>query len=443
MNKWEKEFQEHPLFSLLKEVGTQLQSLKEATEDADGLLTIERLERLVKRSQSVLARVDGTIAFIQPMNGAQTHLNNAKSQLDSYASDKVSSHLDTANQQLEGCLQMLDQLPQFHTAVDVSEIQEAVISFRRSVSQHLRLVQEEAKATLATSQELRGRLDETKAEIQQQKSRLDEAISQFQQQFSTAEETRRQQAQEAVTKLQTQSTEIQEKFNANQEARNEKFNENLVAVQKQLDDSLVALQKIQASAEQGFRVQAAQVISDLEARKAEAEKILGAIAQTGMAGGYQRVANREKMTMYLWQGVTVAAIVGFIIVLSTIVTTTSTPSADAQEAVAIGFSWPALIKRVLISLAFGALAAYAGKEAAKASEKERRYRKLELEIASVGPFLATLPKDKQEATLQAVATRLFATDTDKPLNVEESGASTNGLIDVLKLAIEALSKKGK
>lgn len=443
MNKWEEEFQHHVIFSVLADVLSRIQSLKEATADAEALIILERLGRLSKKCQTLLQRADTGVSSTRNLDDGNAHLTNAQAELSAYASDNAVSRLPITNQHLENTVQALIRLPQIESAADVKELQEAMLSFRRSVSQHARNVQEENEAISTQAKETKTRLEETKGEIQLQKTRLDEAISQFQQQFSTAEETRRQQAQEAVTKLQTQSTEIQEKFNANQEARNERFNENLVAVQKQLDDSLVALQKIQASAEEGFRAQAAQVISELETRKTEAEKILGAIAQTGMAGGYQRVANREKMTMYLWQGITVAAIIGFILVLCTIVTVNSVPAVDASIAATMGFSWPALIKRVLISLAFGALAAYAGKEAAKASEKERHYRKLELEIASIGPFLATLPKEKQDTTLQSVATRLFAADADKPLNVEEAAASTNGLIDILKMAMEALAKKGK
>gem|GEM_PF-4012568 len=441
MNKWEQQFHEHQIFTTLTDVLAKLQGLQETATEADAVLDLERLDRLAKRSKSILNRSDAGIAFVQHLNGAQTHLNNALTELNAYEGDKAASRLGTANQQLEGSVSTLSALPQIETVTDLTELQEAIVSFRRSISQHLRNAQEENKALATATQELRARVDETKGEIQQQKTRLDEAIAEFQRQFSSAEDTRRQQAQDAVAKVQALLTELQEKFGSAQETRAEKFNEQLVALQKQLDDNVVALQKTQADAQQKFTDQATVIVEALNQRKSDAEKIVGAIAQTGMVGGYQRIANREKWTTYIWQIMTVGAIIGFICVLSQIVTTG--PQYDSTGKLVPGaiFTWPALIKRVLISLAFGALAAYAGREAAKAAEKERRYRKLELELASIGPFLATLPKDKQDEAIKNMADRVFGSDHDTPIKVDDAPATANGLIEVLKLAISALKSK--
>lgn len=99
-----------------------------------------------------------------------------------------------------------------------------------------------------------------------------------------------------------------------------------------------------------------------------------------------------------------------------------------------------LIGRTLAALGLGGLAAYAGREAAKHGERERHNRRLELEIASVGPFLAELPKDERDTVLKAVADRTFGRGTT-PLVIDEQGATTNGLIELVRMAIAELGKK--
>ena len=65
---------------------------------------------------------------------------------------------------------------------------------------------------------------------------------------------------------------------------------------------------------------------------------------------------------------------------------------------------------------------------------------MELEIASVRPFLATLPEEDQHAVRKTIGERAFGAGVE-PLNVEDAGASTSGLVEIINMAMRELFKR--
>ena len=53
-------------------------------------------------------------------------------------------------------------------------------------------------------------------------------------------------------------------------------------------------------------------IKQLELRKGEAEKLVQVIGNTGMVGGYQKVANQERISAWIWHVLTLVFITGLI-----------------------------------------------------------------------------------------------------------------------------------
>ncbi|MGM0879716.1 MAG: hypothetical protein ACQEXQ_01595 [Bacillota bacterium] len=57
------------------------------------------------------------------------------------------------------------------------------------------------------------------------------------------------------------------------------------------------------------------------------------------------------------------------------------------------FSWSVFSGRVFVAATFGVLATYGGRQAGKHQVAERLNRKMELELASIDPYLASMPED--------------------------------------------------
>jgi hypothetical protein len=82
---------------------------------------------------------------------------------------------------------------------------------------------------------------------------------------------------------------------------------------------------------------------------------------------------------------------------------------------------------VFISFTVGILAAYAASQADKYQKAERRAEKLALELEALGPFLAPLPQEKQEAFRLTIGDRSFGLDDGHAAH-EKSPATLADLI---------------
>jgi len=95
-----------------------------------------------------------------------------------------------------------------------------------------------------------------------------------------------------------------------------------------------------------------------------------------------------------------------------------------------------LATRIFLSITVGIFAAYAARQADKASIAERRNRKLALELEAVGPYIADLPTDMQNKFRIDLGDRSFGVPEVDGKGGENSPSPAT-LIDLLK------SKEGK
>jgi len=164
---------------------------------------------------------------------------------------------------------------------------------------------------------------------------------------------------------------------------------------------------------------ATKLRDEITERKEEVEKLVGVIGNLGVTSGYLKTANEAKNSIKLWQGITVAAMIGLIVI------------AIVAFLPAIGgtFSWGSFAGRVFISLTFGVLAAYAASQADKYQKVERQNRRLALELEAIGPFIAPLPTEKQEEFRMTIGDRSFG-HGDGPSGGGDAKSPAN-LIDIL------------
>lgn len=358
-------------------------------------------------------------------------MQQADSELKAYQSDRNVGRIENLVSHCGNLLLDVLRLPRIETPADVGDLSENIVSFRRTLGQHLRYAEEEAEKVRQSVDAVGQRADEVRSELAEQKKRIDAAVSELQDQFSAAEDRRRQQFEETMKSVNASASQLEARFEESQADRKEAFAAFEASLKKAQQDTESRLQEEFSAAKDRIKDDSAALLEALEKDKAEAAKILGAIAQTGITKGFQQSANSERIAMRFWQGVTVLALLGFAVVLVFFL-----PTNGAE------FSWSLFSQRVLVSLAFAGLAAYGGREAARHGDKERKYRQMELEFASVGPFLARLPKDKQDQAIEQIADRTFARSTHEEVS-EMLPATTNGLLDIVRMTMQELLKRGR
>ena len=98
--------------------------------------------------------------------------------------------------------------------------------------------------------------------------------------------------------------------------------------------------------------------------------------------------------------------------------------------------------RTFVAFAFGILAAYSARQAEKNSEVERVNRQLELELASIDPYLSKLPEEKQIEVKRVLAEKWFGNmkTYDKVENKLTEKYSGN-MLNLLKLVLDNITKK--
>ena len=424
MPQWTERIENHAVFGVLDAVRQQIAAITQDPPDgAEPAQSFERLKWVVDYTGLALSAVDPALVHPGPLNNVQQSLSQVQSELNSYSADRSAKRLESANSYVDNVLLQLAQVPKPHTDEQLDGLRDSLTSFRRATGQLLRNAQEDAARAQSEVDGLRSRVQELQADIATQKGRLDTAITQFQQQFSQAEDARR--ASHATdekaraTAFAEEQTERREEFDGQVETQS-------AAIKELIGQWDSAMKEVRSSAELDTK----NLLLRMEEHRKYAERLVGIITDTGMAGGFQRVANEELAAAKSWRKLAVGAMVGLIAfaVLSFLYTFQGT------------FEWPMFAGRVFVTLTFGVLAAYAAKQADEHLQNERHNRRLELEIASIDPYLAPLPEETRFDVKRALAERMFGRD-QRVVSDTRQVVTSGTLMDALRLTLDNLTKR--
>lgn len=150
----------------------------------------------------------------------------------------------------------------------------------------------------------------------------------------------------------------------------------------------------------------------------EVKKLVGVIGNTATTSGYLNTANSAQDSQRLWQKITVGA----LILLAGIAVYTFGKGSN---------TWESLASHLLASLPAIILAAYAGSQADKYHQIEKRNRKLALELAAIGPYLAPLPPEMRNKFRAEIGERTFGHHEYGNHPPDKSPATVIDLIDEL------------
>lgn len=379
MSSIEERINEHPALSRAEEVRSLLDLLEDLDLSTETRESLHRLRRVIDLFLNQVTSADPELTSFQALKSADQQFSKIKQELTQYKSNNNFNHITNASAAADNILSSAKALWVPTVDLDLDQVREAISSFRKSVGQNARYAEQELATTRKAIDSLREEADALRNSIKEQKTRLDSVVSDFQSQFSKAEEARRSEAAGAIK-------EEQEKLDQLRTSYEEHF-------EKTIDDSKTKLNEVSND----LSTNADSVLSDIETYKEKAERLIHVIANTGMVGGYQRVANEERRVGRFWDGVSLLSLggmIGFAIY--------------AFHGTFDDFSLGVFLARFGVVLTFGALAGYAARQADKHHKVERRNRRVELELASIDPFLAELPDEQRNKIKAVVADRMFA-----------------------------------
>ena len=401
MPQWVELFQNHPVHEQLRAFGSKLAEIEEDENEEPTPEITESLERL-KLISNYAKKVFGTLdPFLTPraaLDNINSYLQQATSYCDQYKNDGNAAHLESANGQAEGVLLQLGSIPSIRSNEELEGLSEGIVSFRRSVGQYQRYVSDEREGIEARVEQAKEQLDGVSNNITAQQTRLDEVVSEFQRQFSESEERRR-------TEFAETEKDQENRFREGEENRATEFRQ---FVEEQ-------------------SAQSEKHLEDILSQKERADELVYVISNTGMVGGYQKIANDERRVAFRWQVVAVVAFIGLIAFAVFAFVATLGGSV----------SWQAFGARLFVAVTFGILAAYAASQADRHEYVERTSRRLELALASVDPYLVSLPEETRHEVKQALAMKFFGETPETDQNTPEVNGTS---ADLLRMALETINE---
>jgi hypothetical protein len=203
--------------------------------------------------------------------------------------------------------------------------------------------------------------------------------------METAAAAERAQAAAAVSKL-------EQVFNSKELERDTAFKKSLDSIDDQ------AKQQRQAAVSAS-----ADTLKYLDEQKEKAAQIVQVVGNIGVTGNYQRIAIQEERLANIWRRITAGLFLGGIgLAVATFVKHFAEPiTPESVGSIAV---------RLLYALVIAAPAWYTARESARHRTNADRARQTELELASLGPFIELLPKEKKEAIREKMTALYFGKD---------------------------------
>ena len=423
MSNWIEQFENHPIYDNIRSGLVPLASLKASRDDfpAEEIEKIDRIEYVLFDLQRRLKQIDPLLTPLQTLNNANNTCSQIGAQLAAYQSNSNPVHLQRAYNFLENLLIHVAQIPIAQTVDDMEAIREAAISLRRSAGQHIRHIESQGESVSESLSEIEVQAENLRKKIEQQDNTVANLIDNFSNEFTSTQNAR-------DTKYESLIEQYKSAFDSQMESnrsawdtvvseRDAKYQELMEDLQKKLDD-------LQAS----YDSQASAIIENIEKRKAEAEKIVGIITDTGMIGGYQNAANAEKQSALTWRRITFGSLT--LLVLSAIALFVVTLSGKYEVTTNL------TITRGFVGVAITLLAGYAAKQSEKHERVQRRHRKMELELASLAPFLYEFPDAQALEIKKELAMKMFAQEIKE--HTKSSRRTTNSALNLAEMAIDAM-----
>ena len=383
MNTFKERFEQHPLQAALQGLWTTIREIKipkvSLSDDAatqNNHLKRAAFARLIRVAVFItnsIKKSDYTIWSLNSLNEARTSVDTITAALHEFKSSQSVDGFEAAGDT------SLDQfrksfLSKFSTNLifsldgltSFSEVAESSIRSAEELDRNIKAKEEEitvARDAFAKAiADLGAQIQSFNAQFEAQKTRIDEMVTTQQQSFQAGQTER-------TTSF---SQETEGRKSANEQAfvvRSAAFDVWLVSANEKLDTILKATQDA-ASAN----------LVEMENHQARAKEILGIVASSGVSGYYAKTATRELWSAEVLRGLALCCFVAMGLLIYHVVESLKGPD----------FRWEMGLFRVGVGLALSIPAFYCAKESGKHREAEKRNRRLQIELATIEPYLEKL-----------------------------------------------------
>ena len=319
--------------------------------------------------------------IIALLGTVQAGIQNSINELNSFITNGNPGHIDNYSSHLDGAIQQSSNAFFVRRVKGERRYGESVESVEKAAVSAISNIQKDHDLVLA---------------------RLDEAKAQIASQVEATGETRAR----ADAKIQETSDAIR--------AFSEKFDVLSGEQRKELREHLESQRSDFSAQIDEFRKSAEGEVTKLSSLEDEARKIVQIIGNIGVTGNYQNRAGSEESQANIWRIITLILFgVGIALVIANLIL-----NFNGQ----IGLDL--LLVRFAIAVSIALPAFYTARESARHRSNADRAKQTELELASLGPYLQTLPTDSKDQVIVELSKLYFGRATtdhtvDSPVDIQK------------------------
>lgn len=373
------------------QVINEIDSSNSSTISTRELEMLGRINSTFDFLKEAFDKVDPWLVSTSTMESINSPISQVLGEITNYKNNRNEGHLSNCLSYIESLLQYFPQLLVTNTPEEIEGVRSSVIKFRQSVGQHLSHLEKDLTETSTAFTKNKEKLNELTSAINDQKTRVDSIVNEFQSQFLQG---------------QTQRTELFNTFLKGSEAE---FNDTLEVSGNSLKQQLIEQSDTFKSLIGDFKSKIQTELDQIHAMNKEAEKIVGIISMKGLAHGYQKIANDEGKKAFWWNIGSLVSMVA-VIAFGVIFLLMHKGALD----------WTALISRIVLTGVGITLFTYCAKQATNHRNEERRNRKIELELASLDPYLKDLDTQEQKDVKQKLVDKYFGVEITSNTQVQQA-----------------------
>jgi hypothetical protein len=415
---------------------------------------LKRIQDGLQFAKTRLALVNGYLTGTDGLQSIDKSLSNILSAIEQFRGENAGQYLNKASAELENNLiPAIASLPMLSSGDSaVTALGDVVVKFEeglqlRELGLHARLhkISDEIEATQTELLRLDDRFS-------QQSARVDAAVSDAQARFAAMERDHSSSLSDHSSKLDAAIAMFSAHTSELEKARSSEFSEWLkgqeTKVARQREKLLEELNEVLTRANDT----AEKHLVELKSVEKQARDTAAVIGNVAVAGDYRKAADSEERQANWLRAFAGAFMVAMVVVIANFVISTGAylsaplvkPAPPAKSVSLEGdvFPWKLSLFRIGVSLILLLPAGYCARESTRHRELARRYRRLELELASIESFMASIPADQRVEMKLELTKRYFgnfaeaAQATDPTLVV----GALKDIKDTVKDAIEAIKK---
>lgn len=398
-------FENHVLFDKLE----QLREIIE-NENTEEKIDLEKLSFFKTVLSYIEDRIKLTIPEIvqQPeMDSLSNEISAGVVQINSFLGNNNTAHLTNAVNNFNSALNRIRNFP--------IPLAKNSFNFSRKIANFEKTVKSKYSSLEKEKDELSKEITTIKEELNNKNSKIVE--------LSELLKTKENQIQNLNSTFQTNFNNIQSQHNQEFKSSKDTFRTEFNSIKTKLKNEIDELKN-------SIDTDTTEMVSDLKKKLEEAKRLVNVIGNVGVTGNYQKIANEHKKTANTWRFLAIV----FMVTLSGLLVYTIWDISSAN------YDWIKSLIRIIAAAALSYPATYAAKESTKHRALENINRKMELELASLTPFIEMLPDEKKKEIKVKLVDKYFGNhvEFEKNSNVNNEELSLGGFEKVIKSIIPIL-----